>query len=145
MLESSQHVSVVVQYYFNGQGYPSLSQERGAVDLFGSQQAALGAGTQPAGPILSANDLLLPGQHYLVGSAAWTDIQASNVDLGVFFEGNLSDGSGVVSPYMAYTPFQLFTVTLAPFLGYGETGSEFVTKFGYFAVSLKVTVGEGAF
>jgi hypothetical protein len=143
--ESSQHVSVVVQYYYNGQGYPSLSQERGAVDLLASQQAALGTGTQPAGPLLSTNDLLLPGQHYLAGSAAWTDIRASNVDLGVFFEGNLSDGSGVVSPYMACTPFQLFTVTLGPFVGYGEPGSEFVSKFGYFAVSLKVTVGEGAF
>ena len=143
--ESSQHVSVIVQYYYNGQGCSSLSQEQGAAGLFASQQAALEAGAQPFGPPLSPNDPLLPGRHYLAGSATWKDIRASNVDLGVFYEGNLSDGSGVVSPSAAYTPFQYFTVTLAPFVGYGATGSEFVTKFGYFAVSLKVTAGAGAF
>ena len=75
----------------------------------------------------------------------WTDIRASNFDLGIFYEGNLSDGSGVASPYAAWTPIQYCTLTIAPFVGYGEPGSEFVSKFGYFALSLKVTVGEGAF
>jgi len=143
--ESSQHISVIVQYYYNGQGYPNLLEERGAVGLFTSQQTALAAGTQPTGPILSTTDLLLPGQHYLAGSVSWTDIRASNFDLGIFYEGNLSDGSGVVSPYVADTPIQYCTITIAPFVGYGDIGSEFVTKFGYFALSLKVTVGEGAF
>ncbi|HUI71995.1 MAG TPA: hypothetical protein VL354_15860, partial [Spirochaetia bacterium] len=143
--ESSQHISVIAQYYYNGQGYPGLAQERGAVGLYTSQQASLAAGTQPTGPILSTPDLLSPGQHYLAGSVAWTDIRASNVDLGIFYEGNLSDGSGVVSPFAAYTPIQYCTITISPFIGYGEAGSEFVSKFGYFALSLKVTVGEGAF
>ena len=63
--ESSQHIAAILQYYYNGQGYANLSQERGAVDLYSSQQTALGAGTQPAGPLLAPTDLLLPGQHYL--------------------------------------------------------------------------------
>lgn len=143
--QTEQHLTVFVQYYYNGQGYTSLSQERGAADLYDSQQAALAAGTPLAGTLLSPTDLLLPGQHYLAGSVSWTDIRASNFDLGIFYEGNLSDGSGVVSPYAAYTPIQYCTITVAPYIGYGESGSEFVAKFGYFALSLKVTVGEGAF
>jgi hypothetical protein len=143
--ESSQHLAVYVQYYFNGQGYSGLSQERGAVDLYNSQQSALAAGGQPSGPLLSAVDLLAPGRHYIACAVSWKDIRASDFDIGLFYEGNLSDGSGVASPYAAWTPFQYFTITVAPYIGYGDSGSEFVTKFGYFALSLKVTVGEGAF
>jgi len=141
----SQHISAFVQYYYNGQGYSDLSQEQAAVGLYGTQQAALAAGSTLAGPLLSPTDLLLPGRHYLAASVAWTDIRASNVDLGLFYEGNLSDSSGVVSPFISYTPFLNCTVTVAPYIGHGDTGSEFVTRFGYFALSLKVMIGEGGF
>ena len=143
--ESSQHISACVQYFFNGQGYADLTAERGAVDLYGSQQAARAGGFQPPGPLLVSSDLFLPGRHYLAASLSWNDIRASNFDVGLFYEGNFSDGSGVASIFAAYTPMQYVTVTVAPSIGYGEPGSEFVSKFGYLALSLKLTVGEGAF
>jgi len=142
-VEGQQHIAAFVQYYYNGQGYSDLASERAAGALFQAQQAAILAGSTPGGPLLSPSDLLLPGRHYLAASVAWTDIRASNVDLGLFYEGNLSDGSGVVSPFASWTPFPYATLTVAPYVAYGAGGSEFVNRFGYFALSLKVTVGEG--
>ncbi len=144
-VEGQQHIAAFVQYYYNGQGYSDLASEKAAGASYQTQQAAIAGGSTPPGPLLSPNDLMLPGRHYLAVSVAWTDIRASNHDLGLFFEANLSDGSGVVSPFASWTPFQYFTLTVAPYLSHGDVGSEFVSRFGYFALSLKVTVGEGEF
>ncbi len=144
-VEGQQHVAVFVQYYYNGQGYADLAGEKAAGAAYGAQQAVLGSGGTPTGPLLSPSDLMLPGRHYLAASVAWTDIRASNVDLGLFYEGNLGDGSGVVSPYVSYTPFPYCTLTVAPYVAYGASGSELVGQFGYFALSFKLTVGEGDF
>ena len=128
-IDSGDHVALNAQYYFNGPGSDSLTAERGAL-------AALPA---------SASDQNQMGRHYLGASAAWTDIRASNIDLGVFYEGNLSDGSGVIGPSAAYSPFTRFTVSLTPYFAYGEKDSEFVRSFGYTALALKVSIGTGDF
>ena len=127
-IDSGDHVSFNAQYYFNGPGSDTLDAERKV----------------RAAPPASA-DLSQMGRHYLGASAAWTDIRASNIDLGVFYEGNLSDGSGVVGPSVAYSPFTRFTVSLTPYFAYGEKDSEFVRSFGYTALALKVSIGTGDF
>ncbi len=144
-LQPDWHFSLFAQYYYNGQGYSSAALEQGALALYGAQQQAILMGIQPPGPQLSVSDLIQPGRHYLAGAMSWTDIRSSGVDLGLFYEGNLSDGSGVISPSVAYTPFQYFTLSLAPYMSYGAQHTEFVSLFGYLSLSLKLTVGEGAF
>ena len=144
-LQPDWHFSVFAQYYYNGQGYPDAALEQGALALYGAQQGAIALGIQPPGPQLSVSDLIQPGRHYLAGAMSWTDIRSSGVDLGLFYEGNLSDGSGVISPSVAYTPFQYFTLSLAPYVSYGAQHTEFVSLFGFLSLSLKLTVGEGAF
>jgi hypothetical protein len=90
-------------------------------------------------------DMSQPGRHYLAGMLGWTDILASRVDLGLFSEANLSDGSVVLSPSIAYTPFRGFTVTLAPYVSFGPDNTEFVSQFGRLSLSLKITAGAGSF
>ncbi len=140
-LQADWHVSVTVQYYYNGQGYADGDRRRDAVAAYTLQLQ----GAPPAGPSLSASDVLQTGMHYVAGLASWTDILASKVDLALFFEGNLSDGSGVVGPGVAYTPFRYLALAFTPYFGFGPDDSEFVSLFGRFSLSLKLTLGEGAF
>ena len=67
------------------------------------------------------------------------------MDLGLFSEANLSDGSGVVSPSVSFTPFRSFTATFAPYVSFGPDTTEFVTQFGRLSLSLKLTIGTVAF
>ena len=143
-LQPDWHFSIFAQYYYNGQGYPNATLEQGALTLYGAQQLAIQQGL-PDGTPLSVSDLVQPGRHYFAGAMSWTDIHSSGIDLALFYEGNLSDGSGVVSPSVACTPFQYFTLSLAPYVSYGAQHTEFVSLFGYLSLSLKLTVGEGAF
>jgi hypothetical protein len=140
-LQADWHVSVTVQYYYNGQGYADGGRRRNAVAAYALQLQ----GAPPTGPSLSAADVLQSGMHYIAGLASWTDILASKIDLTLFYEGNLSDGSGVVGPGVAYTPFRYFTLAFTTYFGHGPDDSEFVSLFGRLSLSLKLTVGEGAF
>jgi hypothetical protein len=76
---------------------------------------------------------------------SWTDILASKIDLALFSEANVSDGSVVMSPSIAFTPFRSFTLTCAPYVSFGPDNTEFVTQFGRFSLSLKITAGTGSF
>jgi len=144
-LDANWHLKFYAQYYYNGEGYADSASEQGAIALYGAQQGAAAAIQASQGPLLSESDLFQPGRRYLAGAASWTDIRGSNIDLGIFYEGNLSDDSGVLGPSIAYGPFQKFTIGFAPYLSYGRAGTEFVSQFGYLALSLKLTIGEGAF
>jgi hypothetical protein len=135
------HVRAVAQYYYNGQGYTNLARQRDAFTAYALQLQ----GAPPEGPSLSAADVLQSGMHYLAGFAGWTDILGSKIDLTLFYEGNLSDGSGVVAPGVSYTPLRYFTLGFSPYFGYGPLDSEFVSLFGRLSLSLKLTLGEGAF
>jgi hypothetical protein len=119
-LQTDWHVSATVQYYYNGEGYDSQPQ-----------------GISPLAP--------LSGRHYAAGQVSWTDILGSKVDLALFYEGNLSDGSGVTSPSIAFTPFRYLTMTFAPYITYGGDGTEFVSMFGRLSLSMKLTLGTGSF
>lgn len=144
-LQPDWHFSLFAQYYYNGQGYSTAALEQEALSLYVAQQKAVLFGGQPTGARLSLGDLMQPGRHYAAAAASWSNIRSSNVNLGLFYEGNFSDGSGVVSPSLGYTPFQYFTVSFAPYIGYGGQNTEFISLFGYLSLSLKVTIGEGAF
>jgi hypothetical protein len=140
-MQSDWHILLVVQYFYNGQGYTDAAAEGTAMAAYSLQQQ----GTPPVGPLLYPTDVFQPGMHYLAGRASWTDILASKVDLALFAEANLGDGSGVVSPSISYTPFRGFMLTFAPYISYGADGTELVSMFGRFSLSLKLTVATGSF
>ncbi len=140
-LQADWHVSVIAQYYYNGQG----SRDAAGASAANAAYALQLQGSPPSGPRLSQADVFQPGRNYLAGNASWTDIRGSKVDLALFSEANLSDGSGVVSPSVSVTPFRSFTATFAPFISYGPDNSEFVTQFGRLSLSLKLTIGTVSF
>jgi hypothetical protein len=140
-LQADWHISFIAQYCYNGQGYADSAGERAAKAAYTLQAQ----GTPPLGPQLSQSDAFQPGRHYLAGQISWTDILSSRVDLAVFYEGNLSDGSGVTSPSISFTPFRNFMLTFAPWISYGADNTEFVSMFGRFSLSLKLTMGAGSF
>jgi hypothetical protein len=119
-LQADWHISATVQYYYNGEGYTGQFQ-----------------GSSPAAP--------LSGKHYLAGQVSWTDILASKVDLALFTEANLGDGSVVMSPSVAFTPFRSFTITFAPYVSFGPDDTELVTQFGRLSLSMKIAAGTGSF
>ena len=140
-LQADWHISAIVQYFYNGQGYRDAAGENAANAAYALQIQ----GTPPGGPRLLPTDVFQPGTHYLAGLVSWTDILGSKVDLGLFSEANLSDGSGVVSPSVSFTPFRSFTAVFAPYISYGPDNTEFVTQFGRFSLSLKLTIGTVSF
>lgn len=140
-LQTDWHLSFTAQYYYNGQGYADYAGERAASSAYGLQLQ----GMPPFGPALSQADVFQLGRHYLAGLASWTDILGSRVDLALFYEGNLSDGSGVTSPSISFTPFRFFTLTFAPYISYGGDDTEFVSLFGRFSLSMKLTIGTVSF
>ncbi len=140
-LQTDWHLSITAQYYYNGQGYADHAKERAAFSAYALQLR----GMPPLGPALSQADVFQPGRNYLAARASWTDILNSRVDLALFYEGNLSDGSGVTSPSISFTPFRYFTLTFAPYISYGGDNTEFVSLFGRFSLSMKLTIGAVSF
>ncbi len=140
-LQPDWHVSITAQYYYNGQGYADAAQEQAAIAAYILQLQ----GMPPIGPQLAAADVLQTGMHYIAGLVSWNDILGSKVDLSLFYEGNLSDGSGVASPSIAFTPFRHFTLAFAPYFSYGPDNTELVSLFGRLSLSLKLTLGESPF
>ena len=145
---SDLNLNLFGQYYYNGQGYADAATEEAAIKLYHYQLAQLAGGVTPAGTLLTSNDLQNPGRHYLALSANLTNIANSNFDIGLFYEGNLTDGSGVLSPRVSFRPlggYSYVAFTLAPYFTYGDSSSEFVGSFGHLTLTLKATIGEGSF
>jgi len=72
-------------------------------------------------------------------------LHLGKIDLALFYEGNLSDGSGVARPSISFAPFRYCTLTFAPCISYGGDETEFVSLFGRFSLSMKLTLGTGYF
>ncbi len=134
------HVTLYGQYYYNGQGYADSNLVNQAYNLYAAQQL----GIPHTGPDLVPQDLQQPGRNYGAAVANWSNINDSNVTLSVFWEGNFSDGSGVVSPSVSYAPFDHMTLTAATHVSYGADNTEFV-RTGRMSVSIGASLGAGNF
>jgi hypothetical protein len=134
------HFSVYGQYYYNGQGYSDTNLVNQAYSLYASQLI----GIPHSGPALVPQDLIQPGRNYGAGVASWSNIDNSNFTLSAFWEGNFTDGSGVVSPSVSYQPFDYVTLTAATHVTYGADNTEFV-RTGRMSVSLAASLGAGSF
>ncbi len=125
-------------------------QEQEGLRLLGSFKRVL-AGTDFFGDLVYARDpegnaawsglagfyrqwknLLVYGEHeYAAGQRSalalgWQDLPVSGVDLGVKWQHAWSDGSGTVTPGVAFIPAPHLTVSAALPITYGAPGSEYV-------------------
>ncbi len=139
-MQSDWHLSLYGQYYYNGQGYADPTLEKEAYILYAGQVA----GTLPVSPQLSLQDLQLPARNYGAAVASWSNIKDSNVTLSLFWEGNFTDGSGIVSPSVSYKLFDHASLTAATHIAYGGQSTQFM-QTGHMSVSLQASLGTGDF
>ena len=123
----------VGQYLYNGQGYGTLSVQ----DIL---QAVMDrAGGQPASePTLNAASIASTfgglgqiGMHYGVIYMSWTSIANSKADVSMLGIMNFSDGSGYVSPTVAFTMFTYLKLSVGASLSWGAAGTEFADPTGF--------------
>ncbi len=128
--------SVSGQYMYNGQGYEDphfLTNNAAGVALLLVQNA------------ISRDDMLWPGMHYAAGSINWAGLLTTDLTLGLFWIGNLSDGSGRVVPSLSFKPIDELEIGLSVPVTYGDSGAEYTPQGGKTALSLSVSVGKGKF
>ena len=138
-VQADWHLSLYGQYYYNGQGYADPSLEKEAYTLYAMQILTPAGSPAPVSPALSLQDLQQPGRHYGAAVASWSNIRDSNVSLSLFWEGNLSDGSGIVSPSVSYQPFDYASFTAATHVAYGGDGTPFM-QAGHMPVSFELSL-----
>ena len=117
--DSDLGVSFAGQYYFNGEGY-------GGDGVL----APLNMGA---------------GRHY--GAANVSVTLTDTLSTGLFWYGNLSDMSGLVSPTLSWRPSDNLGITLALNYNYGGPGSEFTWQQGgdSLSASLGFSLGGASF
>lgn len=120
------------QYYYNGEGYDgafSKANRMGMLYLAGTGQ-------------LAASDLLWPGRHYAALSVSGTSRRLEDFTPSVFWLGNLSDGSGMVSLSLSYTGWKDVRASIGVSRTYGEAGSEFAAQSPETQLSVRVAFGK---
>lgn len=122
------------QYYFNGEGYADS-------DILGDARMAL---LIAAGELLPS-DFDGTGRHYGAGSVRWSDAFGSDLSLGGFWVGNMSDGSGRVSADLTWRINDYIAVTPGYSFIYGADHDEF-SRFGAgHSIAIGFSLGTGAF
>ncbi len=125
-----------LQYYYNGYGYDDQT-------IFKDKSKEIGM--LIANGELSASDISMPGKHYGAFSATWKGLLNTDFDLSLFWIGNLSDGSGKVTPAITYNWIDRASIGLSFPFTYGEEGYQFSKKGDIVEVSLKFSFGSGNF
>jgi hypothetical protein len=65
-----------------------------------------------------------PGGHNTAVVARFADINSSGITLNALWQHNWSDGSGLISPFLEFSPVPLTTIQFGPAFVYGADGSE---------------------
>jgi hypothetical protein len=122
---------ISAQYYFNPLGYPGSELRDDALLL----------SLLPT-PTIVPVDLLFFGQHYAAVAVSWSEIGSSDISASASWVGNLSDGSGSVTPAITVRLLDEVSMTLRGTIGYGVTPDESVESL---AISASLALGGGAF
>jgi hypothetical protein len=131
-----EEVSFYGQYYYNGYGYDDPS-------LFRNQA---GIGTLLVSGDISVQDILETGMHYMAASIIWTALFDTDFSFILFWIGNLSDGSGQVSPSIRWDILEYASIHLGISTVYGGQYDEFTCITGQrFSINLDVVLGKGSF
>lgn len=123
--------SASAQYYFNGLGYADAGV---LTDNPAAVAALVGAGE------LSVADLQGRGQHYGAAHLSAPEVAQSDLTPSVFWLGNLSDGSGLVSASLDYGGTDYLTPSLGYRFHYGAVGAEYGAGGTGHSLSLSVSV-----
>ena len=132
-------VVLAAQYYYNPLGYPDSDALAPAIL---AMQAPEGSGPPRVGPRPTPVDVLFFGEHYAGASAVWQGIADGDLSAGLYWIGNLSDGSGVVRPSLTYRLLEHAELSLGARVGYGTDATEYAESV---AVTLGASLGIGSF
>ncbi len=135
------------QYFFNGEGYTDFSEIKyGKTLLDSAAYLMLNAGSnglakpedqQPDDytdpPELGFSDIQNFGRHYGALMVSWSEIADTDLSANFLWLGNLSDGSGILSPGLSWNIIDKISVSAGLRLTYGKSGTEFADPADLFA------------
>jgi len=146
-------ILAVLQYFFNGEGYPDSSLLEPAAFLAQNADtnglAVSDEESQPEGyagpPALGFADLSNWGRHYAAGTLSWSDIGGSEISLSVFALANLSDLSGIITPTLRFPILDVLSMSVSGRLTFGNDGDEFTNPAALFDTGDETTGSTFAF
>jgi len=138
---------VAGQYFFNGEGYTDFSEIGFGKTLLDSAAylmqntdsngLAKPEDQQPADysapPELGFSDIQNFGRHYGALMVSWSEIADTDLSANFLWLGNLSDGSGLLSPGLSWNIIDKISVSAGLRLTYGKSGTEFADPADLFA------------
>ncbi|MEJ5187832.1 MAG: hypothetical protein WHT84_01320 [Breznakiellaceae bacterium] len=147
---SLEKLTIIGQYYYNGEGYTTSERER----LLEEADALLSLLGNSASSAYLASLLYQSGQHYGALSLSKQDLFIKNWNASILVLANLSDLSGFVVPSLSYTLMNYITFSLQPTFywctaylwGSGKKGEYVVFPGGpAITLSIKASLGGGQF
>ncbi|NQT58421.1 MAG: hypothetical protein HQ557_05510 [Bacteroidetes bacterium] len=144
---SDPSMMIAGQYFFNGEGYTDFSEIDYGKTLLDSA-AYLMQNTDSNGlikpedqqpddytdpPELGFADIQNFGRHYGALMISWSKIADTDLSANFLWLGNLSDGSGILSPGLSWNIIDRLSVSAGLRLTYGRSGTEFADPAGLFA------------
>ena len=81
--------------------------------------------------------------HYGAAGASWSGMFGSDFNLGCFWLGNLSDGSGMIAPSLSWNLIEDLDLTLKASYRYGGVGDEYTPTPAGDTMTLSVSAGFG--
>lgn len=171
---SDPNIFIVGQYFFNGEGYasnPIIDSENGKTLLDAAAFLLLNPDAnglakpeneQPDDykepPALGFGDISNFGQHYGALALSWNEIAETDLSANLFWIGNLTDGSGIISPTLSWSIIDRLSASAGVRMTYGASGTEFADPAGLFAqdpednpqdptfsLTLQFSIGGGSF
>lgn len=158
-----QKLSIIGQYFYNGDGYGDSSLLEPAYYLLRNSASGnpdYNAEDDPAGdyepPTLGTGDLANFGRHYIGVSVGLGEIFESDLGFATFWIGNMTDLSGIFSANFSYKLFDYFTLSAGMRLTYGGIVDEYtnpqalalgaVDRYGHtLAFTIGLNIGSGSF
>lgn len=124
-------ISGAGQYYYNGEGYDGAFVRENGPGIFALVQAGE----------LSFTDIISTGRQYGALSVNVSGKAMGDFAPGLFWLGNLSDGSGLVSLSVGYTRWNHVSPTIGISRTYGAPGGQYAPKGPEYILTLGVSVG----
>jgi hypothetical protein len=138
---------LVGQYYFNGEGYPLntvvgegrtlldsayyLLLNPGANGLAKDEEEQTEDYRDP--PALNFSDVTNFARHYGAAALSWNSIAGTDLSASIFWIGNLTDSSGIISPTLSWSVIERVSASFGLRMTYGRSGTEFADPAGLFA------------
>jgi len=110
-MNADNYITVLAQYYYNGEGQDKVSADEAYEYYFANQ---------------SAIDRIHLGTHYAFLSFTKSQFLTEDLTATVYAISNLSDGSGMVSPSLSWQMFDYMALSIGATFTFGPPGSEYI-------------------